>query len=220
VTSLVLLGAGEFAKVVLSLLRDVEGAEPVGCAVERSHLEGAALGDLRVIALDELETTFPSSTHELLVCIGYRHVNRDRERLVRACEERGYRLWSLVHPTAWISPDASIGSGCIVFPVALVEPFAVVGDGVVLWSGSVVAHDSHIGDFSFLAPNATLGGRVTLGRRCFVGANATVRDGVTVGEGCVIGAGAVLKRDAHSGAVYPAVETPVGPRNSDSYDNL
>lgn len=219
-TQLVLVGAGELAGVVLSLLRDVEGAEPVGCAVDREYLEGAVLGDLRVVALEDLEATFPPSSHELLICVGYRHVNRDRDRISRACEQRGYRLWSLIHPAAWVSPDASVGSGCIVFPRAVVEPDSVVGDGVVLWSGSVVAHDGSVGEFSFLGPNATLGGRVMLGPRSFVGANATVRDGISVGADCVIGAGAVIKRDADAGAVYPAVETPVGQRQSDSYDNL
>ena len=219
-TQIVLIGAGELARVVLSLLRDVEGVEPVGCAVEEAHLEGAGLGGLPLVTLEEIETAFPSSSHELVVCVGYRHVNRDRERLVRSCEERGYRLRSLIHPAAWISPDATIGSGCIVFPRAVVEPFAVVGDGVVLWSDSVVAHDGRVGDFCFLAPNATLGGRVILDRRAFVGANATVRDGVRIGAGCVVGAGAVVKRDTAPGAVYPAAESSVGPRSSDSYDNL
>jgi sugar O-acyltransferase (sialic acid O-acetyltransferase NeuD family) len=219
-TSLVIVGAGELATVVLSLLRDVDGVEPVGCAVERAYLDGAALGELPVVAVEELESSFPSSSHELLVCVGYRHVNRDRERVARACEDRGYRLWSLVHPAAWVSPDASIGSGCIVFPRALVEPHAEVGDGVVLWSGSLVAHDARIGDFCFLAPNATLGGRVMLGSRCFVGANATVRDGVTIGTACVVGAGALVKHGARSGAVFPALGTAVGTRESDSYDNL
>jgi sugar O-acyltransferase (sialic acid O-acetyltransferase NeuD family) len=219
-TSLVLIGAGELAEVVLSLLGDIEGVDPVACAVERGYLDGAALGDLPVVAIEALEDAFPASSHDVLVCVGYRHVNRDRERLAHSCEERGYRLWSFVHPAAWVSPDASIGSGCIVFPRAVVEPHAVLGDGVVLWSGSLVAHNGRIGDFCFLAPNATLGGGVTLGSRCFVGANATVRDGVTIGAACVVGAGALVKHDAGSGAVYPALGTAIGTRESDSYDNL
>jgi sugar O-acyltransferase (sialic acid O-acetyltransferase NeuD family) len=220
VKPVVILGAGELASVVLSLLRDVNGVQPVGCAVERAHLDGAALGDLPVVALEDIETSFPATAHELLVCVGYRHVNRDRERLARACEERGYKLSSLVHPDAWVSPDALIGPGCIVFPRAVVEPFTVVGRAVILWSGSVVAHDSRVDDFCFIAPNATLGGRVTLGVRCFVGANATVRDGVSVAADCVIGAGAVVKRDTAPGTVYPATEAVAGRRGSDAYDNL
>ncbi|MBA3842023.1 MAG: acetyltransferase [Actinobacteria bacterium] len=219
-TALVLIGAGELAHVALSLLRDVEGANPVGCAVDPMYVDGASLGDLPVVSLDEIELRFPSAAHEVLVCVGYRHVNRERERLIRNCEGRGYRLWSLIHPHAWVSPEAIVGAGCIVFPRVVIEPYSTVGKGVVLWSGSVVAHDCRVGEFGFLAPNATLGGRVALGARCFVGANATVRDSVTVGDDCVIGAGAVIKRDAFSGSVYPAFETALGTRGSGSYDNL
>ena len=219
-TPLVIVGAGELARVALSLLGDVEGLEAVGCAVDAELLDSAELGGLPVVALDELETAFPAAAHEVLVCAGYRRVNRGREELVRSCAGRGYRLATLAHPAAWVSPDATLGGNCIVFPRATVEPFTVVGDGVILWSGSVVAHDSRVGNFCFLAPNATVAGNVTLGERCFVGANATVRDGVTVGADCVIGAGAIVKWDAEPGSVFPAVGTPLGSRPSSEYDEL
>jgi len=220
VTPIVLVGAGELARSTLSFLRDIDGLEPVGCAVGAAHLEGAVLGDLPVVALERLESAFPAATHEVLVCVGYRRVNRGREELVRSCAARGYRLATAVHPSAWVSPDASLGANCIIFPQAVVEPFAELGDGVVIWSGGVVAHDCRVGDFCFLAPNATVAGNVTLGERCFVGANATVRDGVTLGAACVIGAGALVKHDTEPGSVLPAVGTPVGQSSSGDYDTL
>ncbi len=219
-TPVVLVGAGELARLALSFLRDIDELEPVACAVGAAHLEGAVLGDLPVVALEELESAFPAATHEVLVCVGYRRVNRGREELVRSSSARGYRLATIVHPSAWVSPDAEVGANCIVFPRAVVEPFTELGDGVVVWSGGVVAHDCRIGDFCFLAPNATVAGNVTLGERCFVGANATVRDGVTLGADCVVGAGALVKHDTEPGSVFPAAGTPVGRRSSSGYDTL
>lgn len=219
-SSIVIVGAGELARLALSFLRDVDELEPVACAVDAEHLGDARLGDLPVIPLEDLESSHPPDLHRLLVCIGYRRVNRAREALWLAGRDRGYRIASLVHPAAWISPDAAVGDGCIVFPGAIVEPYATVGNGAVLWSGSVVAHDSRVGAFCFLAPNATVAGNVTLGDRCFVGANATVRDGIALGEDCVVGAGAVVKHEAGAGTVFPAVATPPGTRPSSSYDRL
>lgn len=219
-TRIVIVGTGELARLALSFLRDVEGLDPVASAVGTDYLEGAELGALPVVAFEELESSHPPGEHELLVCVGYRRVNQGRERLAEAGRTRGYRLATLVHPAAWVSPDASLGEGCIVFPHVVVEPHAAIGAGGVLWSGSLVAHDSRLGDFCFLAPNATVAGNVTLGERCFVGANATLRDGITLGPDCVVGAGAVLKQDAAGGTVFPAVGTRAGERPSSSYDTL
>lgn len=219
-SSIVIVGAGELARLALSFLREVEDVDPVACAVGAEHLEGAELGGLPVVALEDLAGSHPPEGHELLVCVGYRRVNRAREELTASVRARGYGLASLVHPESWISPDASLGEGCIVFPRVVVEPFAAVGDGGILWSGSVVAHDARFGGFCFLAPNATVAGGVTLGDRCFVGANATVRDGVALGAGCVVGAGAVVKHDADAETVFPTVATAAGARPSSSYDDL
>lgn len=215
----VLVGAGELARVVVSLLRDVPGLEPVACAVDAEHL-GAVAIDLPVVPLEELERRHPPGEHEALVCVGYRRVNRGREELTSAVSDRGYAIASLVHPAAWVSPDAELGPGCIVFPRAVVEPHASVGAGTILWSGAVVAHDSSLGAFCFLAPNATVAGNATLGERTFVGANATVRDGIALGADCIVGAGALVKRGAPAGTVFPAAPTRVGERPSSGYENL
>lgn len=217
---MVIVGAGELARLALSLARDVDGLEPVAAAVDTDYVDCSELGALPVVGLDGLERSHPPDAHAVLVCIGYRRVNAARRDLTAALQARGYGLASLVHPESWVSPDAILGKGCIVFPRAVVEPFAALGAGCVLWSGAVVAHDTRVGDFGFLAPNATVAGRVTLGERCFVGANATIRDGVTLGDACVVGAGAVVKRDAGAETVFPTVPTAAGSRPSSSYDDL
>jgi len=220
VSEVVIVGASELARLALSFLREVTTLKPVACAVAEEYRPGAELGDLPVVALEELRVSHPPSEYELLVCLGYRRVNRARQEVTETVRAEGYQLASLLHPASWISPDAELGDGCIVFPGTVVEPFATVGAGGILWSGSVVAHDTRVGDFCFLAPNATVAGNVTLGDRCFVGANATVRDGIVVGTDCIIGAGAVVKHDTESGTVYSAAATRPGPQPSASYDTV
>jgi sugar O-acyltransferase (sialic acid O-acetyltransferase NeuD family) len=220
VSKVVLVGGSELARVVLSLLADAPDLEPVACSVDAEHLDAAAEIGLPVVDLNALADSLPPADHELLVCVGYRKVNKAREELTGRMLAAGYRLATLRHPAAWISHDARVGAGCIVFPRAVVEPYASIGNSSILWSGSLVAHDSRIGAFGFLAPNATVAGNVTLGERAFIGANATVRDGVTVGGDCVVGAGAIVKHDLRDGTVLPAAQTPAGQRLSSDYESL
>ncbi len=219
-TRVVIVGAGDLARLARAFFAEAGVLDVVGCAVDAAYLDGAALGELPVVAFEELERHFPPGEHEAFVAVGYRRVNAARADLCRRARAKGYRLATFVHPRAYVAPEARLGDNCIVFPGAVIEPFAALGDDVVVWSGAVIAHDTIVGDDCFFGPNASVSGKVTIGRGCFVGLNATLRDGISLGDGTVVGAGAVVKHDTRAGEVFPAVPTPVGPRSSDSYDDL
>ena len=102
---------------------------------------------------------------------------------------------ALVHPSAVVSPSASIGRGGVVFPAAVVNPGARLGEAVIVNSGAVVEHDCDLAQGVHISPNATLAGRVRVGARTWVGAGATVIQNITIGADAVVGAGAVVIRD-------------------------
>ncbi len=87
----------------------------------------------------------------------------------RAAEAAG------VHPTACVSPEATLGQGVRIGPFAVVEAGAALGDGVVLGAHSVVEAGARIGAGSRIAP------RVQIGARCELGARCIVHGGVVIG---------------------------------------
>lgn len=68
-----------------------------------------------------------------------------------------------VHPTAYVSPKASIGSGCYIGPFASIEDGAILGDGCQIHS------------------------HVSIGRKVMLGANCTLHRRVAIMDGCIIG---------------------------------
>lgn len=76
--------------------------------------------------------------------------------------EAGFRVPAVIHPTAVVSPSASIGSGSFVMQRAVVNTHTVVEHGVLINSGAVVDHDSyicrgaHIGLGSVVKANCTI----------------------------------------------------------------
>ncbi|MCX5658240.1 MAG: acetyltransferase [Planctomycetota bacterium] len=125
--------------------------------------------------------------------------NRIRERLQRAAEAAGWRLATIVHPSAWVSPSAVIGPGSYVGAMAAINGLARVGSGVLVNTGAIVEHHNVVGDFAHIGPNAALAGRVTVGPRTLVGVGASVRPFAKVGSDCVVGAGACVVRDVEDG---------------------
>ncbi|MBW3226009.1 acetyltransferase [Marinobacter adhaerens] len=125
--------------------------------------------------------------------------NRIREEKQSELAKAGARLAHIIHPSAIISPHASVGEGSVVFANSVVNPCAVVGAGVIVNTGAVVEHDCVVGDFAHISPNAVLAGGVVVGQKAWVGCCASVRQLISVGEASVIGMGAVVTKDVESG---------------------
>jgi UDP-3-O-[3-hydroxymyristoyl] glucosamine N-acyltransferase len=80
-----------------------------------------------------------------------------------------------VHPTAVVSPEASIAASARVGPGCVVERGARIGDEAALEAGCFVGGDATIGAESRLYP------RVTIYAGCVIGARAVVHSGVVIG---------------------------------------
>jgi sugar O-acyltransferase (sialic acid O-acetyltransferase NeuD family) len=217
---LVLVGAGDLARLAYPAFAAEDAFDVVACAVSREYVGAAELESLPVVAFEDLEQTHPPDSHSLFVAVGYRRVNRGRRELFEEARSRGYTLAVHRSPHAYVAPGVELRANTFVFEGAIIQPFVTLGEDVIVWSGAVVAHDTRVGDHCFIAPNASISGKVTLGDNCFVGINATIRDGVTIAPDCVIGAGAVIKHDTQPGEVYSARATAASARSSSDYDDL
>lgn len=104
-----------------------------------------------------------------------------------------------VHPSAIISPKASIGDGTVVMQGAVVQADAKIGRHCIINTKASIDHECIIGDYVHIAPGCTLSGDVKVGAGSWIGAGATVIQGITIGKDCYIGAGSVVVRDIPDG---------------------
>ncbi len=100
-----------------------------------------------------------------------------------------------IHPTAAVSPDATLGEGVVVGPFCLVEGNARIGARTTLRSHVVIGPHTEIGEDNVIFPHATLGmepqdlkfrGEPT---RLVVGSRNHFREGCTLHRGTVGGGG-------------------------------
>ena len=122
-----------------------------------------------------------------------------RVRLGETMLAEGRVIRRVLHPSAWVSPFATLGEGVCVMHGASVHPDAEVGDFTVINALSSVDHDCELGRGVSLGPGVTLPGTVRIGEHAALGAGVVARPGVTIGPKAVIGAGAVLTRDVPEG---------------------
>ena len=125
-----------------------------------------------------------------------------RRRLQTEVDEADGRIITLIHPSAIISKDVTIGKGTVVMAGAIVNTGAKIGDGVILNTASSVDHDCVVEDFCHVSVGAHLCGTVYLGAGTWIAAGATVINNVTVCPNCLVGAGATVTCDLVTSGTY------------------
>lgn len=126
---------------------------------------------------------------KFLIAIG---ANQTRKLLFERIDLDLDQYATSIHPTAVISPTATIGHGTVVMPHAIINANAMVGEHCIINSGAIIEHESQVGHFSHVSPNATLTGGVTVGEGVHIGASATVIPGLRIGDWSIIGASSTV----------------------------
>lgn len=136
--NLLILGAGGHGRVVK------ETAEAMGCFDEIAFLDDHN-SDAEGV-LDDYEL-FHGRYEVAFVAIGDNQVRSLWQEKLRLA---GYIIPSLIHPRAYVSPSAIIGSGTITEPLACINTGVVIGEGCIISVSAVVDHDSKVEAFSHI----------------------------------------------------------------------
>jgi len=112
---------------------------------------------------------------------------------------------SLIHPSAVVSPTATLGEGVIVNANATVASGASLGDFVLVNRGATLGHDTRLATFTSIGPGANLASFVETGDGSIVGIGATVIEHISLGAGCYVAAGAVVIHDVEPHALVAGV---------------
>jgi sugar O-acyltransferase (sialic acid O-acetyltransferase NeuD family) len=200
----IVLGAGGHAKVVISTLlacgRKISGVydddpQRLGCEI---------LGHQVVGRIVDLPT---SSNQDAVIAIGDGTIRQS------LADHYSFNWITLIHPTAWVDPSASISAGTVVMAGAVVQPDCRIGKHVVINTSASVDHDCELDDLVHVGPGAHLAGLVRIGQGTLVGTGSVAIPGVEIGSNTVIGAGSVVTADVPSGVTAVGQPARVIKRN-------
>lgn len=195
---LAILGAGGHARVV------ADAAEAAGWTVPGLFDREAPPGDHPWPVLGDADALFARAAEfdGAVVALG------DNDRRLQATLDlaaRGLALATVIHPTAWVSPRATLGGGTVILAQAVVGTGARLGRAVIVNTGAGVDHDCVLGDGVHVSPGARLAGGVTVGERGWIGVGAVVREGLTLGAATRVGAGAAVVKPVPDGQTVVGV---------------
>lgn len=204
--SLVLLGAGSQARVLLDMLDEADRLDDVAGLVdvvdEEPYLEGPVRGKPVLGTWVDRnrwkeDLGFDENPVSCVPAIGD---NSHRRELQETFTEEIGRAVTTPHPSAVISSEAEVERGCCIHAGGVVGVSASLGKGVIVNTNASVDHDCEIGDYCHIAPGATLTGDVKLGDEVMIGAGATVAPGTRIGDGSFLEAGALAHGEYPEGS--------------------
>jgi UDP-perosamine 4-acetyltransferase len=201
---LIIYGASGHGKVVADLIAQLPQWTLAGWIDDQPELKGRSIFGFPVLgnraALGGLHR---KGIRHAIVAIGD---NAQRAAKASILREAGFRLATVVHPTAVVAESVRLGLDTVVMAGAVINAETIIGDHVIINTGSTVDHDCRIGDGVHIAPGAHLAGGVTVGEGALVGIGSCVIPGRSIGERAVVGAGAVVLSDIPAESV--CVGTP------------
>ena len=174
-----MVGAGGFGRMVAE-----QAMLQYDCAfVDDGQVEGAEICGILVVGsladLPELRKEYGL----LVVGIGN---NRFRAQVYEKAKALGFAFPNIVAPSAYISPYAMLGCGCVVLQNACVQNSAFVGNGVLLNAGTEVHCDAAVGDYALIYTNSVIRTGATVGNFTRIGSNCTICNNATVPDGADI----------------------------------
>jgi UDP-3-O-[3-hydroxymyristoyl] glucosamine N-acyltransferase len=146
---LFIFGTGVHARKVFHYAAAL-GHEVAGFVDEKAAALPPVPG-VRVFHVASLQT--PAEGDAMFIAIGRSDV---RKRLMDQFASAGWVFPALIHPSAWVAPDAQLEAGVLVAAGAVVETATVVGRGTIVDIGVMVDHECQVGPFCHLKPGEVL----------------------------------------------------------------
>ncbi len=199
-TDLVLVGAGAFARELLSWIRDINLHSPTWNVVGYLAPEPTTLKfgtqNLKYLGT-ELEYS-PKKGSKHAIAIGKPAI---KAKVYSGLQSKQAEFANVIHPSVVIGQHNQIEQGLIACPGVIISSDTIIGRCVTLNMQSIVSHDVIIGDFCQISNQCDLTGGVELGTEVFLGSGARIVPGKKVGDRSSIGAYSIIMKDINSDSV-------------------
>jgi sugar O-acyltransferase (sialic acid O-acetyltransferase NeuD family) len=121
--------------------------------------------------------------------------NDKREEYILKLTEIGYGVPNIIHKSAVIAEDSTLGKGCVIAPGAVIMNGVNIGDGVTINTGTTIDHNCVLEGYDNISPGTHFSGRVHVEKCVFMGTGTIIIPDIHIGHHSYIGAGSVVIRD-------------------------
>lgn len=142
--------------------------------------------------IDSVENYMPQPDDVFICALGDVKYKKKYVNMILA---KGGTFINLIHKDAYVSPNACLGTGCIILAYARISCDVVIGDFVSFQPFSVIGHDTKIGSFCHFNTYSFAGGFVDIQDMVTINTGAIIHPQKKVMSEAIVGAGAFVIRN-------------------------
>ncbi|MGD6794149.1 hypothetical protein [Metabacillus indicus] len=143
-SNLLILGAGGHGRVVKETANAMRNFGKIDFLDDKSDVAIGKLKDYKYFVSNYTYTFVALGSNEL------------RMQWMEMLNEAGFKISTLTHPTAYISPSATIATGTIVCAKTVINTNVSVKKGCIVSIGALIDHDSVIEEFCHINTGAII----------------------------------------------------------------
>ncbi len=183
---LLLVGAGGFGRIAME-----HAVREYDCAfVDDSYPSTKEVCSIPVVGkISDLPFLF-NIYKKLIVVIGNTKL---RAQIYQQAQKIGYDFPNIIATSAYISPFATIGKGCVILNNVVIQNQAQIGNGVLLNPGVEVHHNCFVGDNTLIYSNSVVRTYAKIGQRVLIGSTVSISVGAVVKDDEVVPDGSTVK---------------------------
>lgn len=201
---IVLYGSGGMALEVVQLIEDINEIAPTWNILGYiDDFRGAQGEDLpvingyKILGTNNAVKDFDESVF-WVIAVSNPQAKKD---IHDALDKYNLKYATLIHPTAKISKNVTIGAGTIIGYGCIISVAAALGYHVYLNMRSIIGHDAVIKDYSTCLINCIVAGNVFINECVLLGSNCVIKEKKKIGRNTKIGMGATVFFDVDDNVV-------------------
>lgn len=194
---LLIVGASGHGKVCAEIAKKMKKWDKIAFLDDNSELD-------EVLGLDVIGKSIDVNQYvdqyDIFIGIGNNDI---RKKIYKKISEASIPI--LIHPSAIIGENVSIGKGTVIIAGVVVNTSAEIGECCIINTSSTIGHDVKVLDFTHIAPGVNVAGHTIIGKNCWIGIGTSVIQNINICDDCFIGAGAVVVKNIGISGVYAGI---------------
>jgi sugar O-acyltransferase (sialic acid O-acetyltransferase NeuD family) len=206
----IVVGSGGHAKVVIDILTAMSRIQIAG-VTSVDLAAGSVFCGYKVLGNDSALPQLYSDGKfdELAIGIGGYKDNELRTKIFTNLKSLGFKITTVVHPTAFVSNTVKLGEGCVIFPGVLLNTEVQIGYNSIVATGASIDHETIIGNNVLVSAGVTIGAYANIHDNALIALGVKIISGITIGAKTLIGAGSVVVKNIESNSVAMGVPAKV-----------
>ena len=190
--SVILIGVGGHAQACIDVIEHSGDFKIAGLIGAENEKQTECMG-YRIIGTDSDLPKLVKQYQYAIITVGQIETACVRQRLYEQALGLGFKLPTIISPTAYVSRYAAVGDATIVMHGAIVNAVAKVGNNCIINTSALIEHDVIVGDHCHISTGATVNGAANIGAGSFVGSGSIIKQGITLGSNCLVGMGIAVR---------------------------